>query len=314
MSIVRGIRFLSDGYVRDFCDVPDTEENMETTVTLETHDDGSICPIKLVEEWPASIILDASMHPIKIKQQAVLERFEDNGSLGKNSIYNNPRIDSCSTFKNSRLFCSKLVVLFEKAGEYFCNGRSQFFMGESFNEYSLIFGNGTPVSATSSKNNNTVLFEKKFQTTESSSIVEKYTRGTNKFLQTEGVSGRAQYRFYAYGGHYEYGAHPQNIESCVFHSTSEGHASCIYLSKLSGLKKIGIDPDNKTNMLNDAKAIFMHTFTPSQKMTLYEEIKNNGCKMQLNNNYSAKSCTYGSNGLLHISNTNLMRINFIPMD
>ncbi|MDR1335108.1 MAG: hypothetical protein LBJ19_02445 [Holosporaceae bacterium] len=316
MSIVRSIRFLSDGYLRNFGNVPDTEENIVTTVALEMPDDGGICPIKLNEEWPTSIILDASMHPAKIKQHTVLIRQEDNVSLGKNSIYENPHFDSCSTFKNNRLFCSKILILFEKTGEYFCDGQSQSFMDEFFGEYFFVPSNTASVIADSSRNKKVVLFEKKFPTAESGDIIEKYTRGSgaSKFLQMEGISGRAPYHFYAYGGFYEYGTHPQNMESCVFHSTAEGRASCIYLSKLSGLKKLGIDPDSKVNMLNDARAIFMHTFTISQKMTLYEELKNGGCKIQLTNNCSGRSRTYGSSGLIHTPGTNLIRINFIALD
>jgi hypothetical protein len=314
MSLVRGIRFLSSGYARDFSAVPDSEENIATSITLETQDDGGTYFVKLNEEWPMSIILDARMHPLKIKQQTVLERLEDNISLGKNNIYENPRFDSDSSFKNSRLFCAKIIVFFEKTGEYFLGSKNQSFMGESFDEYSLVLDNVGGTASTSSGSNHPVLFEKKFPIAEVGSIVEKYVRGSGKFLQTEGASGRAQYRFYPYGGFYEYGAHPQSMESCVFHSTSEGRSSCIHLSKLSGLKKFGINPDNKVNVLNESKVIFMHTFTTSQKMTLYDEIKNNGCKIQLTSNRSGRSCAYVSSGLLHIPNTDLIRINFIPLD
>jgi hypothetical protein len=298
MSLIRGIRSISYGYTRDFASTPDSEENQALPLTLESADD--CCHVKLANVWPHLILLNAAMAPAKITSSATVERIQDGRSFGKNAIYQSPLIYRLSSIKNPNSFCAGLILNFENFGEYNIDSQKNNFVGKIFEEYELKFAKA-----------DNVLFEKKFLTSTEGIIQERYVGKDSPFLLIDGTRDRAPCKIYPYGGFYEYGAHPRQVESCVFQISSGDSTSAIKISSLTTLKGNGVDPTKNTVMGDGTIFVGIDNFTPSQTMNLYDELKGGCCKIQLMNRITKKVCAYRSNGCAHVANTNLISICFI---
>lgn len=116
MTIARGIKALSAGYYRDFADVPDTDENLSTSVVFESKEDD--CYTATANSWPDSIILNARIAQVAIASGATIERIENSKFLGRISLYGAPKIDLQSQLQNPKSCCSRINVDFENTGKY----------------------------------------------------------------------------------------------------------------------------------------------------------------------------------------------------
>ena len=266
--IIRGIRSLTKGYMRDLREISDTEENVSNCVMLES--DGENVKAEIADDWPDTITLDASISATAISSRAAAECFEDGRSLGKISLYQNPKIDTNSAIQSVRLCCESLSIKFEGTGTFRIDNETHRFIGREFSHFKM----------ESALEN---LFEKKFMT-ETANVVERcVTSETRK-------SG--QYHFYAYGGFFKYGAHPKQIEPCVCRIV-RGRELSLRISPVSELLGIGISD-----------------LPQSQKMSLYDELKNGACSINIKNALTAEQAKYVSNMVSHISGTNLITVNF----
>lgn len=299
MSLIRGMRSLSYGYARDFIPVPETEENILPYIMLESKDEEAECCVTLTNVSPEFISLNARMIPIKISSTATAERFENGTSLGENNLYSSPVIYHNSVLKNPKSFCSKIVLKFENSGEYFMNQKKTCFFNKTFDDYDLKF-----------ENDDTHLFEKDFFISNGATI-EKVTKQIGKETTLDGSSEIAPHRIYPYAGFYEYGAHPQEIESCIFQINSGEVSSAIKISKLSSFKKIGVNPTENSILKDGIKFIGITNFSKSQKVSLYDELLDGACKISITNRNTQEICEYKSNSLTHIANTDLITINFM---
>jgi hypothetical protein len=297
MYLIRGIRSLSSGYAHDFINIPETEENVKSHVALET-EDNECTYVKFSATWPSKIVLDAQMIPSKIPSAGIFaERYENDVSLGKNFLYTSPIIHQKSGITSPRAFCSKITIKFEGSGEYSFCGEHKSFFDDSFDEYKINIEND-------------VLFEKDFLVL-NAPIIEKLTRKIGEHPTIDETNERVPYRVYPYGGFYEFGAHPQEIESCVFQISSEESKSSIKLWKLGAFfVKYGADPTINSIVDDGNNFIGIENFSASQKMTLYDELKNGSCKILLENTVTKEIHEYKSAGIYHRLNTSLVRINF----
>ncbi|MDR3151225.1 MAG: hypothetical protein LBT67_00035, partial [Holosporaceae bacterium] len=293
MTLSRGIRFLSKGYIRDFPSLPDTEENVRQEILLETESDEDY-PIKLAGIWPENISLNAAINSEKIAASASVERIENARSLGKNEIYKTPLIDGGSPLKNPEAFCSKITVGFENSGEYVAENEKHNFFGKSFDDYQLKF----------EKEGNS-LYEKVFPFLDGDQIVEKYVFSHGDFLREEESSEKAKFRIYPYGGFCEYGTHPKNIELCVFQTKVNAKTTLILIHRLSALAASGINPFSDCVLKDGTPFVGVKNLQESQKNSLYDDIKNGACQITISNVVTNISQRYKSSGLTHISNTNL---------
>ena len=295
MSIIRGIRSVYKGYFRDFTPVPETEESLQPYVTLETIGDDGLSCIELSGTYPESIQLLAKIIPHKNFPSVSAEIIKNNVKLRENDIYSNPEVHQNSTITNSNIFCSKVMLQFENSGEYVFRKKNHTFFNQVFDRYEIKFP---------SKNN--ILFEKNFLF-QQDSIVEKIEQNRTSNNHPESKL----YRAYPYGGFYEHGAHPHEIESCVFHLHSGNDTSAIKIWKLSTFKsKLGFDATEDRSMQSDMKFLGVKNFNENQKMSLYDELVSGACTFTISDLIARESVTYKSNGVFHIATTNLIKINF----
>ncbi|MDR2794623.1 MAG: hypothetical protein LBB12_02505 [Holosporaceae bacterium] len=303
MTLSRGIRFLSKGYVRDFPQLPDTEENVRQEILLET-ESGEDYTIRLADIWPENISLNASINPEKITTSASIERTENAKSLGKNEIYKMPHIDDGSPLKNPEVFCAKISVQFENSGEYVTENKKYNFFGKCFDDYQLKFD----------KEGNS-LFEKVFPFLDGDhQIAERYSSSLGDILREEKSLEKAKLRIYPYGGFCEYGTHPKNMELCVFQTKANAKTTLILIHKLSALMANGINPFGDYVLKDKTPFVGIKNLLESQKSSLYDDIKNGACQITINNVAMNISQCYRSFGLTHIANSNLITINFLRND
>ncbi|MDR1235660.1 MAG: hypothetical protein LBJ96_01495 [Holosporaceae bacterium] len=291
MTIARGIKTLSFGYFRNFSDVPDTEENLSADVVWES--DGENCSILSVSSWPDSVMLDASINPAAVESHAILERAEGQNPPARVSVYDNPKFDTQSHLKNSKMCCSKITVSFENSGKYAFGNNALTFFGKIFDDYALNLSSNS-------------LFEKEFLFC-SESISEI---ANEKGLLQHGDTF-VDRKIYPYGGLCEYGMHPKQMESCVFCSMPGKNFVSLFVSPLSAMQNSGIDPTNDLQSESGHRFIGIKNFSISQKTNLYDELKNGFCKIEVINKNTNEKSTYKSNGVFHTSKTNLITINFI---
>ncbi|GHU12714.1 hypothetical protein FACS189449_06890 [Alphaproteobacteria bacterium] len=300
MFLSKGIRSISKGYIRDFTEVHDTEENIKSSVTLEMGNDN--CMVKLLDSWPDSVSLNASISCEKIESSAFVERIENSKSLGKNSIYKSPIIDGNSGIKNHNSFCSKVTIFFENSGEYITENERNIFFDRSFDDYVMDF-----------EKKDNILFEKDFMTV-GAPIIEKYVSALGEFLRDEGSSGKASLKIYPYGGFYEYGTHPKNIELCVFQTAADSKITSIIINQMTTLISHGINPFADQLLKSGTPFVGLKGIKEEQKTNLYDDIKNGLCTIALKDVTNGDSKSYKSSSLIHIQNTNLITINFIRND
>ena len=62
MSIIRGLRSISNGYTRNLSNISDSEEEISGEICLITQDDN--CNIKIANNWPENIFLRATINPV----------------------------------------------------------------------------------------------------------------------------------------------------------------------------------------------------------------------------------------------------------
>ncbi|MDR2067802.1 MAG: hypothetical protein LBP41_02320 [Holosporaceae bacterium] len=297
MTILRGIRSLSETYDRDFPNVADTDENISSVVIFETEEEVSF--VKLANNWPDFIALEASMSPTTLAGTATMERIEIDKNLGKVSIYNAPPIDAQSHIANIASCCSKIAVNFENAGRYKLDGNVKNFYEKSFDDYELALSTDC-------------IFEKIFLTcSDGTSLTEKYARNSRGGVLLEYGGEFARCRFYPYGGFFEYGAHPRQMESCVFRTVHDGKSIFLRISPVSMLKSIGVDPMEDKLEDGYSSLIGVKEFSSSQRTNLYDELKNGACRLKVINKNTSEECFYKSNAIFHVAKTNIITINFL---
>ncbi|MDR1361862.1 MAG: hypothetical protein LBJ16_01440 [Holosporaceae bacterium] len=317
----RGIRSLSEGYIRDFCDAPDTEENVKHELLLETESDENY-NLKPAVDWPTSISLNACINFQKINASTIVERVENAKSLGQSNIYKTSTIDDGSPLKKIDFFCSKIIIEFENSGEYISAGTKHGFFGKIFDDYQLNFGDEIDLEPEpepkpksdldpGAENKTNVLFEKFFHNPKNEHIVEKYTSAHGGFLQEEGAPGKAKVRIYPYGGFCEYGAHPKNMELCVFQTKANAKTTLIRIHRLSALIASGVDPFCESIMSDGTPFVGIVDLQESQKNNLYDDLKSGRCQIMLTDAITQDSQHYKSAGLTQIPDTNLITINFL---
>jgi hypothetical protein len=294
MNIAGGIRALSAGYYRDFTDVPDTEENLSSCIVFESADEN--CSVTTMNSWPDSFMLDASMNPVAIASHAILEQTKNQNSIERISIYENPKFDEQSFVKSSKVCCRKIIVRFENSGKYLLQNNAITFFGKSFADCRLDF----PADC---------LFEKEFLfcSDSISEIVDE--KGLIRHEDT-----LAEHKIYPYGGLFEYGMHPKQTESCVFRSVSKKNSLSLRATPLSVLQNSGIDPAADLRSESGYRFVGIKHFSPSQKINLYDELKNGGCQIEVTDKNSNEKIAYKSNGVFHTPQTNLITVNFIRRD
>ncbi|MDR2794796.1 MAG: hypothetical protein LBB12_03400 [Holosporaceae bacterium] len=297
MFLSKGIKSISNVYIRDFIDTPDTDENIKSPILLETESDD--CHVKLADTWPENITLNARLDSTKITASTLVERIENDKSLGKSDIYMSPAIHMDSDVKNQYSFCTKVAVIFENSGSYLQEKAKNVFFHKSFDNYVMDF-----------EKKDNILFEKKFPTLQTP-IVERYNSSLGGFLHDKNSLEKASYKIYPYGGFYEYGGHPKSIELCVFQIAPNAKATSIVISRITTLMGRGINPFAKQILKNGTPFIGLENAPEDYKTNLYDDIKNGLCKIKLTNITTDTSIQYKSTGLLHTQNTNLIIINFI---
>ena len=295
MPIERGIRAISAGYVQDFFDIPDTEENISGEVCVSTND-SEPCVIKVAEEWPGNIVLTARIRPKLLKENddVTVEKTEGAFHAEKMSLYKNPRFDSLSEIRNVNFLCSEITIFYEDIGESFVNGVEEKFYGTSFANYSFDLVDK-------------VIFSKKFLS-EKRNIED--SDSPPSVMASSGDHDQPYVHFYSYGGYYKFGDHPQCIESCVFYVKSHMKKTNIRAFPISVLRNRGLDPFADQTLNDGTKIIGVKNFTESQKQNLYDEIKSEKCVIDVTNGNNGEKCRYKSVSLRHIENTDLIKINF----
>ncbi|MDR3179428.1 MAG: hypothetical protein LBT70_00830 [Holosporaceae bacterium] len=297
MFLSRGIKSISSVYIRDFTDTPDTEENIKSPIWLET--ESGDCHVKLADTWPENIRLNARLEGIKITSPILVERIENDKSLGKNDIYGSPIIHGDSDVKNPHSFWAKVVVIFENSGTYLLENEKNVFFHKSFDNYVMDF-----------EKKDDILFEKNFPTLRTP-IVEKYNSTLGGPLYDKNSPEKASYKIYPYGGFYEYGGHPKSIELCVFQTAPHAKTTSIIVSRITTLMTKGINPFAKQILKSGTLFVGLENSPEDQKTNLYDDLKNGLCKIKLTDITTGTSTPYKSTGLTHTQNTNLITINFI---
>lgn len=278
MTIIRGLKALSHGYTRNFKEVSDTEENISGSIILESVENDPI--IQIDNLWPQTIMLKASISAVPILSQSTIQRIENKHSFAPVNVYQSPKIDSKSIVQSSNMCCSQINVSFENTGVAYGIDESNItFAGTKFDHFSLIFEQKQ-------------LFEKKFITL-TESVTEDYSVGSH-------------FKFYPYGGFFKYGAHPRQMELCVFRTVQDGRSVALRISPISELLNAGIVGETGSNPI-----VGIDTYSDSQTLSLYDELKHGSCKIKVKDELSGETAVYLSNTVSHISNTNLMNIYFI---
>jgi hypothetical protein len=222
-----------------------------------------------------------------------MERVENSQSKDRISIYNSPRIDTQSNVQNLKSCCSKIIVNFENTGKYLRENEAKVFVGKDFDDYQVSFQSDC-------------LFKKEFLLCQNSisEIVDQ-----KGFILHENTFAKC--KIYPYGGIFEYGMHPKQMESCVFRTTYDGSSLYLRIFPLSGLRNLGIDPTSDQRMESGYQFVGMKNFTAAQKISLYDELKDGSCKISVANKNANEKSIYRSNAVLYTPKTNLISINFI---
>jgi hypothetical protein len=289
--LIRGIKSLSVGYRRDFADVPDTEENLSTCLEFESDDAG--CIATTTDSWPDFVLLNASVEPVEISSDAVVERTEGGKFLDRVAIYRAPKIDSQSNVQNPKFCCSKIIVNFENVGKYSLENEVKTFIGKDFDDYRINLSSD-------------VMFEKEFLVCSDLISENADQRGA---LAHEGALAKC--RIYPYGGFCEYGAHPKQMESCVFRTIRDGGSLVLRILPLSSLRSAGIDPTADQRGEPGYRFVGVKDFSNSQKTNLYDELKSGACEIEIANKNTEEKATFKSFAVSHVSKTNLISISFI---
>ncbi|MDR2724444.1 MAG: hypothetical protein LBB25_04600 [Holosporaceae bacterium] len=289
--LIRGIRALSAGYHRHFADIPDTEENLSTEILLESKDEN--CCITTADCWPDFVMLDASLTSLKIFSNAILERSEESRFRDEIALYNYPRIDSQSNIQNFKSCCSKIIVNFENTGKYLLENEINVFVGNNFGDYQINFLSNH-------------IFEKEFLTCQNS--ISEIADQSGSIIHEDTF---AKCKIYPYGGLFEYGMHPKQMESCVFRTVHDETSLYLRILPLSVLRSLDIDPTADQRMESGYQFVGIKDFSVSQKTNLYDEIKDGFCQIEIVNRNTNERSIYKSNAVLFMPKTNLISINFI---
>lgn len=267
------------------------EENDARSIVLKA-DYSKTCDIKLVNFPPKNIVLSARIIPQRTFSDVVVERIENENKLANNHIYTAPIFHSLSEIKNQNNICSRIIIKYENSGTYYFGQQKNNFFGKEFDEYNMKFANDVADE----------LFCKNFLVL-TDSITENVIKS---------ISIRQQYRFYPYGGFYEYGIHPRGIESCIFQIKEENQKSAIRSWTYSRFtSKFGRDPSQNETMSDGSVFVGVTQLSASHKNNLYDELADGACKITLVNKKNGEEQIYKSSSLLHFSGTDLIEINFI---
>jgi len=287
--IIRGFRSLSRGYRPNFCAVSDTEDNVANCVMLES--DGENALVEVADDWPEFVALEASISAQEIASTATIERIECGHSFGRMSLYHCPKIDSKSVVQSA--CCEKIQIQFENNGLFIADNETHRFIGRKFAHFAVELSSE-------------YLFEKTFQM-ESSAITEKFTADGRLEYEDRLVQGK----FYAYGGFYRYGVHPRQIETCVCRTVQDGREMSLRISPISELQSADIDVFQELIKCRGKEFVGIGRGSPSQKLSLYDDLKSGACSMTVKNLLTNETAKYISNAVSHISGTNIITINFI---
>jgi hypothetical protein len=217
---------------------------------------------------------------------------------GRTSIYDDPKFDEQSLVKNSRMCCSKIVVHYENNGKYVLENNVQVFFGKNFEDYQLNFLGDD-------------LWEKEFLF-QRESILEIMSEDGLLCHEEGGTSTFTQRKIYPYGGLFEYGMHPKQMESCIFYAVqNEKKSLALRVCPLSILRNAGVNPTENLKAEIGYKFVGIKKISNSQKLSLYGELKNGACRLEITNKNTNEKSNYKSSGVFHTPQTNLITINFI---
>lgn len=280
MSLIRGIRSMVREYSRDERGRTEQNENVVSSVVLETSDDEDFY-VKIANAWPESIILSGRIIAEKIFDSALFAEISNGmASLGKNYVYSAPLFHSASEIKSKENFCSRICIKYENVGEFLMNNKTNSFFGNSFDDYEMKF------------EADDFVFVREFPKL-SASVPEKLA-GTSGSTQT------ATHHLYPYGGFFRYGAHSEEMEACFFQVMAEKSKTTIRILRS---KKIFAS-------LSEGIKLDFPQGAPQQK-SVYDGLLSGESRIFLTNKITSESCVYKSNSVHHISATNLIKINFI---
>ena len=280
MSLIRGIRSMVREYPRDERGRTEQNENVVSSVVLETSDDEDFY-VKIANAWPESIILSGRIIAEKNFDSALFAEISNGmASLGKNYVYSAPLFHSASEIKSKDNFCSRICIKYENVGEFLMNNKTNSFFCYFFDDYEMKF------------EADDFVFVREFPKL-SASVPEKLA-GTSGSTQT------ATHHLYPYGGFFRYGAHSEEMEACFFQVIAEKSKTAIRILRS---KKIFAS-------LSEGIKLDFPQGTPQQK-SVYDGLLGGESRIFLTNKITSEGCVYKSNSVHHISATNLIKINFI---
>ena len=300
MSIVKGIKSATEGYIKNFYNLSATEPKIFSETYFSTNNEED-CIIKIANEWPENIFLKAMINPINFSEQedVTIEYREGKKIFASTSLYRNPKFDSSSQIQDLKNLCSQIDVVYEGNGEIFINHETEKFKGNTTQDYFLDL-----------KDN--ILFKKEFLTEHIKNIVDDITpkmeNGSSSVRNS--VPKTSVLFLHPYGGYYKLGDHPRNIESCIFYSTFNAKNTVLKAFTLKNIQSLGIDPFQNQILRNQTHIIGIKNFTESQKLNLYDEIKSGKCVIDVTNRNIKEICRYKSVGLEHFEGTNIIKIKF----
>ena len=303
MKISRGIKQISkfdenyNTFNNDMLKKNNDKDEIVKYVVWEKKDDSDDEDdlIKTVNEWPEMITLNASIEPENVKNiKTYISMIDENSKIANVFIYDNPKISPQSSVQKKCY--SKIIIVYENTGK--SSHRNETFTGTTFENFELELIDN-------------IMFEKHFMLLEKNiQEIRKFDPQMNSYIIENGQ--KISCKIYPYGGFYEYGVHPKQIESCVFRLVNENPDLRIKISKLSDVEKTGIDPTKDSKVENGVqKFVGIKKFSDSQKINLYDEIKNGACSINIINTISDEKNIYKSCAITHIAHTNLITISFI---
>lgn len=274
--IIRSFRKMAEQYTQEPYFIPSTISPFSGEIVLESgHADSIICTS---EQWPTSFGLHVALVPVLInKPDCTLTRIYPDNQQKYVTVY------------GEQSYCSQVNLHYENSGFYIDdNGEKCDFFGMQFGGYKL-------------KLENENIFTKEFATLDGN-IVEKVSdRG---IIMSD--SRIASCCLHPYGGFFEYGCHPRQIEPYIFHVQSTQNNLTVKLHRLAAIKDFC--PTEDTVQADGRIICGVKTISSNQCLSLYDEISAGNCTITLLHNDDSK--LYNSNAISHISGTNLAIINF----
>lgn len=275
--LIRSFRKMAERYSNESHFVPSTLTPFSGEIVLETGQTDSV--ICTTAQWPTSIGLRIALIATPIdKPDCILTRLYADHTQKNIAVY------------NEKSYCSQINLHYENSGFYTDDsGEKHEFFGTEFGSYKLQLDSDN-------------IFTKDFATL-NNNIVE--TVSDHGILMADGRI--ASCCLHPYGGFFEYGCHPHQMEPYIFHVQSSQNNLVLKLHRLSAIKDFcptedTIQPDRR--IICGVKSL-----SPNQCLSLYEEIIAGNCTISLSNSDDTRA--YNSNAISHIPGTNMALVNFI---